>query len=99
MEASCLNGEDINRMACFFIYQFERKHKKDPTVSERSMRLLISTCEEMKKRLGARLSFPHTIQLVIDDFFDNIDFNILLSRSGYENLNKDLLRREPNATE
>ncbi|CAI9103597.1 OLC1v1002112C1 [Oldenlandia corymbosa var. corymbosa] len=82
-----LGGEDFdNRMVNQFINEFQRKHNKDISGNPKSLRRLRTACERAKRILS---SSAETL-IDIDCLFEGIDFSALITRSKFEELNKDL---------
>lgn len=87
---SHLGGSDFdNRMVDYFVDEFKKKYKKDPTTSNRSLRRLLTACERAKKQLSSSTQ----AYIEIDGFFDGIDFMSSISRAAFENMNSDLFRK------
>jgi len=85
-----LGGSDFdNRMVDYFVDEFKKKYKKDPTTSNRSLRRLLTACERAKKQLSSSTQ----AYIEIDGFFDGIDFMSSISRAAFENMNSDLFRK------
>lgn len=84
-----LGGEDFdNRLVNFFVEEFKRKHKKDPSGNPKSIRRLRTACERAKRALSASAQ----TQIEIDSFFEGIDFYTSITRARFEELNADLFR-------
>ena len=85
-----LGGSDLdNKISEHFIKEFQRKHKKDPSSSVRSMKRLITQCERVKCTLSSSM----TATLEIESFFEGIDFNASLTRARFEEICSDYFRR------
>ena len=85
-----LGGEDFdNRMVEYFVDEFKKKYKKDPSENKRSIRRLRTACERAKRQLSSSTQ----AYLEIDGFFDGIDFTTSISRAAFENINADLFRK------
>jgi L1 cell adhesion molecule like protein len=85
-----LGGEDFdNRMVDYFVDEFKKKFKKDPSVNKRAIRRLRTSCERAKRQLSSST----VAYIEIDGFFDGIDFNSSMSRATFENINADLFRK------
>ena len=85
-----LGGEDFDtRLVQHFCQEFKRKHKKDLTTNNRSMRRMRTACENLKKTLSA--STQATIE--IDSLFEGIDYTSNLTRARFEELCGDLFRK------
>lgn len=84
-----LGGEDFdNRMVDYFLEEFKKKYKKDPSSSGKALRRLRTACERAKRQLSSSTQ----AYIEIDGFFDGIDFNSSISRASFENINTDLFR-------
>ncbi|KAL1323122.1 hypothetical protein HN51_068159 [Arachis hypogaea] len=82
-----LGGEDFdNRMIDFFVKDFNKKNKVDISENPRSLRRLRTACERAKMNL----SFVKETTIEVDSLFQGIDFCSLMTRSKFEELNKDL---------
>jgi heat shock protein 1/8 len=85
-----LGGSDFdNRMIDYFVDEFKKKYKKDPTTSNKSLRRLLTACERAKRQLSSSTQ----AYIEIDGFFDGIDFMSSISRAAFENINADLFKR------
>jgi heat shock protein 1/8 len=84
---SHLGGEDFDiRMVDYFVDEFKRKFKKDPTASQRAMRRLRTACENAKRDL----SLSTVAYITLDGFIDGIDLMTSISRATFESMNEDL---------
>ena len=84
-----LGGEDFDhRMVKYFLNEFKKKYKKDPSKNPRSMRRLATACERAKRTLSSVTN----AQIEIDSFFQGIDFYSSITRAKFEMLNMDLFR-------
>jgi L1 cell adhesion molecule like protein len=83
-----LGGADFdNEMMKFCLRDFIRKHRKTDIRSNLSaLRRLRTACERAKRMLSSMVET--TIE--VDSLHDGIDFCIYISRSRFEELNKDL---------
>jgi len=85
-----LGGEDFdNRMVDYFVEEFKKKYKKDPTTNQRAIRRLRTSCERAKRQLSSSTQ----AYIEIDGFFEGIDFTTSISRAAFENMNGDLFRK------
>ena len=85
-----LGGEDFdNRMVDYFIEEFKKKYKKDPSQNKRAIRRLRTACERAKRQLASSTQ----AYIEIDGFYDGIDYMTTISRANFENMNADLFRR------
>ena len=85
-----LGGEDFdNRMVDYFIEEFKKKYKKDPSQNKRAIRRLRTACERAKRQLSSSTQ----AYIEIDGFYDGIDYMTTISRANFENMNADLFRR------
>merc|ERR1711968_430867 len=85
-----LGGEDFdNRMVDHFAAEFKRKTKRDITGNQRALRRLRTACERAKRTLSS--STQATIE--IDSLYEGLDFNSVITRARFEDLNMDFFRR------
>jgi heat shock protein 1/8 len=85
-----LGGEDFdNRMVDYFIDEFKKKYKKDPSENKRAIRRLRTACERAKRQLSSSTQ----AYIEIDGFYDGIDYTSSISRAAFENINADLFRK------
>ena len=85
-----LGGEDFdNRMVDYFLTDFKRKHKKDMSSNNRSLRRLRTACERAKRTLSSSTQ----AHIEIDSLFDGIDFNATITRARFEDLNMDYFKK------
>ncbi|KAL6290936.1 hypothetical protein ACE6H2_008446 [Prunus campanulata] len=81
-----LGGEDLdNRMVNFCVEQFKRKHNLDVSGNSRALRRLKNSCEKAKRRL----SFTASTDIEIDCLYEGTDFYVTVTRSKFEELNRD----------
>jgi L1 cell adhesion molecule like protein len=83
-----LGGADFdNEMVKFFLREFIRKHRKiDIRNNQRALQRLRTACERAKRMLSS--TAQATIE--VDSLHDSIDFSSTITRSRFEELNKDL---------
>jgi L1 cell adhesion molecule like protein len=87
---SHLGGEDLdNRLVKHFIDEFKRKHRKDPSDNNRSLKRLKIACERAKRTL----SNSTTATIEIDSFYEGIDFMTTITRARFEDLCNDIFRK------
>jgi len=85
-----LGGEDFdNRMVEYFMQEFKRKHRKDLSMNPKAMRRLRTACERAKRTLSSSAQ----ANIEIDSLFDNIDFNSIITRAKFEDMNMDYFRK------
>merc|ERR1712118_258770 len=85
-----LGGEDFdNRMVDYFLTEFKRKFKKDLKSNQRALRRLRTACERAKRTLSSSTQ----AHLEIDSLFEGIDFNSVITRARFEDLNMDYFRK------
>jgi len=78
-----LGGEDFdNRMVDYFLQEFKRRHRKDMSQNQRSLRRLRTACERAKRTLSSSTQ----AHIEIDSLFDGIDFNSTITRFRFEDL-------------
>jgi L1 cell adhesion molecule like protein len=83
-------GEDFdNRMVDYFKEEFKRKHRKDLSDNPRALRRLRTACERAKRTLSSQTQAP----IEIDSLYDGIDFNTIITRARFEDLNMDYFRK------
>ncbi|XP_058741076.1 heat shock 70 kDa protein 4-like [Vicia villosa] len=81
-----LGGEDFDsRMVNYLVEESERKNKVDIRENPRVLRKLRTACEKAKRTL----SFDTETTIEIDSLCDGIDFQLLMTRSMFEQLNMD----------
>jgi heat shock protein 1/8 len=85
---SHLGGEDIdNKMVDHFLLEFVRKNKSvtlaDVKKNTRAAKRLKTACENVKRTLSSAVQ----ASIEIDAFYDGIDFNSVLTRARFEELN------------
>ncbi|KAL7566353.1 hypothetical protein ACA910_013670 [Epithemia clementina (nom. ined.)] len=85
-----LGGEDFdNRMVDYFLQEFKRKHRKDMSTNQRSLRRLRTACERAKRTLSSSTQ----AHIEIDSLFDGIDFNSTITRARFEDLCMDHFKK------
>merc|ERR1711865_507370 len=85
-----LGGEDFdNRMVDYFLTDFKRKHKKDMSSNNRSLRRLRTACERAKRTLSSATQ----AHIEIDSLFEGTDFNSVITRARFEEMNQDFFRK------
>ena len=85
-----LGGEDFdNRLVDYFSQEFKRKFKKDISENQRALRRLRTACERAKRTLSSSTQ----AHIEIDSLYEGIDFNSLITRARFEDLNMDLFRK------
>merc|ERR1712226_461655 len=85
-----LGGEDFdNRMVDYFLQDFKRRHRKDMSENQRSLRRLRTACERAKRTLSSSTQ----AHIEIDSLFDGIDFNSTITRARFEDLCMDYFRK------
>ncbi|TVU47541.1 hypothetical protein EJB05_07146 [Eragrostis curvula] len=92
-----LGGADFdNEMVKFFLREFIRKHEKaDIRSNQKALRRLRTACERAKRMLSS--TSQTTIE--VDSLHDGIDFCTTITRSRFEELNKDLFSKCMKAVE
>ncbi|KAL6645885.1 hypothetical protein ACP70R_017493 [Stipagrostis hirtigluma subsp. patula] len=83
-----LGGADFdNEMVKYSLQEFSRKHgKTDIRSNQKALRRLRTACERAKRMLSS--TAQTTIE--VDSLHDGIDFCVNITRSRFEELNKDL---------
>jgi len=85
-----LGGEDFdNRMVDYFLQDFKRRHRKDMSENQRSLRRLRTACERAKRTLSSSTQ----AHIEIDSLFDGIDFNSTITRARFEDLCMDYFKK------
>jgi len=85
-----LGGEDFdNRMVDYFLTDFKRRHRKDMSENQRSLRRLRTACERAKRTLSSSTQ----AHIEIDSLFDGIDFNSTMTRARFEDLCMDYFKK------
>merc|ERR1712152_19147 len=85
-----LGGEDFdNRMVDYFLQEFKRRHRKDMSENQRSLRRLRTACERAKRTLSSSTQ----AHVEIDSLYDGIDFNATITRARFEDLNMDYFKK------
>merc|ERR1711880_14939 len=85
-----LGGEDFdNRMVEYFVLEFKRKNRKDLSDNQRALRRLRTACERAKRTLSSSTQ----AHIEIDSLFEGIDFNSVITRARFEDLNMDYFRK------
>lgn len=84
-----LGGEDFdNRMVKYFVDEFKRKYKKDPSDNPRAIKRLKTACERAKRTLSSAT----TTSIELDSFYEGIDFVSNITRARLDELCMDLYR-------
>ena len=82
-----LGGEDFNeRVLQYFIKLFKEKTGKDVATNNQAVQKLRYEVEKAKQTLSSQ----HQTNIEIESFFDNENFNEILTRTKFEELNVDL---------
>ncbi|CAL4938759.1 unnamed protein product [Urochloa decumbens] len=86
-----LGGADFdNEMVKYSVREFTRKHgKMDINSNQKALRRLRTACEKAKRMLSSMAQT--TIE--VDSLHGGIDFSITITRSRFEELNKDLFSK------
>jgi L1 cell adhesion molecule like protein len=85
-----LGGEDFdNRLVDYFKDEFKRKFKKDISDNERAKRRLRTACERAKRTLSSSTQ----AHIEIDSLYEGVDFNSVITRARFEDLNMDYFRK------
>jgi L1 cell adhesion molecule like protein len=85
-----LGGEDFdNRLVEYFTTEFKRKFRKDMTENQRALRRLRTACERAKRTLSSSTQ----AHIEIDSLFEGTDFNSVITRARFEDLNMDYFRK------
>ena len=85
-----LGGEDFdNRLLEYCAGEFRRKFNIDIRPNPKAMRRLKASCEKAKRAVSS--ATQTTID--VDSLMDGKDFNIILTRAKFEELNMDLFKK------
>lgn len=85
-----LGGEDFdNRLVDYCMQEFKRKFRKDMTGNTRAIRRLRTACERAKRTLSTATQ----AHIEIDALFEGVDYNTVITRARFEELNMDYFRR------
>jgi L1 cell adhesion molecule like protein len=85
-----LGGEDFdNRMVEHFTTEFKRKFRKDISGNQRALRRLRTACERAKRTLSASTQ----AHIEIDSLYEGTDFNSVITRARFEDMNMDYFRK------
>lgn len=85
-----LGGEDFDqRIIDHFIKVIKKKHNKDISADKRAIQKLKREVEKSKRALSA----THETKIEIEDLVDGLDFNEVLTRAKFEELNNDLFKK------
>merc|ERR1712176_1029276 len=85
-----LGGEDFdNRMVDYFLQDFKRRHRKDMSKNQRSLRRLRTACERAKRTLSSSTQ----AHIEIDSLFEGVDFNSTITRARFEDLCMDYFKK------
>jgi heat shock protein 1/8 len=91
-----LGGEDFDiRMVDYFVQEFKRKFNKDISDNQRALRRLRTACETTKRTLSSSTE----AHIDIDSLYEGVDFNSVITRAGFEDLNMDYFRKCMNPVE
>jgi len=85
-----LGGEDFdNRMVDYFVQEFKRKFHKDISNNQRALRRLRTACERAKRTLSSSTQ----AHIEIDSLYEGTDFNSVITRARFEDMNMDYFRK------
>jgi len=85
-----LGGEDFdNRMVDYFVQEFKRKFRKDIGDNQRALRRLRTACERAKRTLSSSTQ----AHIEIDSLYEGVDFNSVITRARFEDMNMDYFRK------
>merc|ERR1711998_223306 len=65
------------------------RHRKDMSSNQRTLRRLRTACERAKRTLSSSTQ----AHIEIDSLFEGIDFNSVITRARFEDLNMDYFRK------
>jgi len=72
-----------------FCGEFKRKFRKDLTDNQRALRRLRTACERAKRTLSSSTQ----AHIEIDSLYEGVDFNSVITRARFEDLNIDYFRK------
>lgn len=85
-----LGGEDFdNRMVEYFCQEFKKKFRKDIGDNQRALRRLRTACERAKRTLSSSTQ----AHIEIDSLYEGTDFNSVITRARFEDMNMDYFRK------
>ncbi|XP_074269415.1 heat shock cognate 70 kDa protein 2-like [Silene latifolia] len=85
-----LGGVDFdNRMVNHFVKEFKTETKKDISGNPKALAKLRTACEKAKKALSSAAEST----IPIDSLYDDVDFNITITRTNFEEMSMDLFNR------
>merc|ERR1712045_822337 len=73
----------------YFLQDFKRRHRKDMSQNQRSLRRLRTACERAKRTLSSSTQ----AHIEIDSLFEGIDFNSTITRARFEDLCMDQFKK------
>jgi L1 cell adhesion molecule like protein len=83
-------GEDFdNRLVDFCVEEIKKKFKKDIRDSQKSLRRLRTACERAKRTLSS----SSQAQIEIDSLYEGLDYNTVITRARFEDMNMDYFRK------
>merc|ERR1712146_385109 len=82
-------GDFDNRMVDYFTQEFKKKNRKDISTNQRALRRLRTACERAKRTLSSSTQ----AHIEIDSLFDGLDYNSVITRARFEDLNMDYFRK------
>jgi len=86
-----LGGEDFdNRLVDYFVQEFKKKTRQDITGDHRALRRLRTACERAKRTLSSSAQAHIEIDALGQG---GIDFNSVITRAKFEELNMDYFRK------
>jgi heat shock protein 1/8 len=91
-----LGGEDFDsRMVDHFVQEFKLKFTEDVSDNQCALRRLRTACERAKRTLSSSTQ----AHIEIDSLYEGVDFNSLITRAKFEDLNMDYFRKCMEAVE
>eukprot|EP00833_Pecoramyces_ruminatium_P008004 jgi/Orpsp1_1/1182036/evm.model.c7180000079598.1 len=86
---SHFGGDDFDdRLVKSLVNEFKKKHKKDLSMDDRSLRRLRTACERAKRTLSS----SNNATVMIDSLFKDIDFCTTITRERFDELSADLYK-------
>ena len=85
-----LGGEDFDqRVVDYYLTFIKRKHKKDISGDKKAVQKLKYEIEKAKRALSS----THQYKIEIDGLYEDLDFEDVLTRAKFEELNADLFKK------
>ena len=83
-------GEDFDsRLVDYCVQEIKRKFKQDISDSQKALRRLRTACERAKRTLSSATQ----AQIEIDSLYEGLDYNTVITRAKFEDMNMDYFRK------